>query len=66
MIDLVYLAVTAAACLVCGGYLGYKYGRVVEQKAQAAIMAARLTALAGKTAVQQVAQTAKDLGAKVV
>jgi len=35
------VAVVAPVALVAGGYLGYKYGRKVEAKAQALVAAAK-------------------------
>ena len=41
------------AALVAGGFLGYKYGRKVQAKAAAAIVAAGEAASVVKTAVQK-------------
>jgi hypothetical protein len=46
-------AVVGPLALVAGGYLGYKFGRKVQAKAAAAILAAGEAASAVKTAVQK-------------
>lgn len=46
-------AIVGPMALVAGGFLGYKYGRRVEQKAAQAIVAAQQAASLVKTAVQK-------------
>lgn len=49
---LIAIPVTHAVALVAGGYLGYRYGRKVESKAQAAYAAAQAKVEAVKAAVK--------------